>query len=692
MERKDLEEYDARPDGYYCRGKRITNFICQLKGVIVDIRSGQRIFRILIIVEKRLEVTVEIPAQSINSGSWLVNLPVPAWCDDPKEFSKVFRKVLAFSEEEDNWIERVSSRTGFQKVDGKWCFLFSNGALTVDGFNRKLYSTVKDGVYCGEANWIDEDDTVIYLNLIRQQADSIYPILAINLLSLGRDLFQAFGLDLGMSLWLEGKSGSGKTTLAQVFGTFVESLEDQGNNCNAWHRRRVLSATEKISVVVDTLQRSHGLTVVVDDFKKEKAQRQREKTGTVLDIVIRSVYKGYTTEQSSKNQKLEETTVGTCAILTGEYRETEESQNARMIIVDVTEFMQDQKKRAMITAIQTHSWWQTNLLGSFVRWLIWKAEEDGIGEKWRKKMEDLQNATWIYEDRSNGQRLKDSRSRLCFITDIFGEFLAEQFPGQREVIGRFLRAAKESIEKSIIYTFENLGGIKAIADSIMKEFIEGLIKDNGIRSAAYNQSSYLGNRMDSRWDEEQFCFADEIERGRKEQALLIPELRKSFQNTEYQGQSVDEAPCLIMLRKDFEARIQQIVNQRIQEGSIFKEERERIALPLLARLGFLIVWPRYDGVARYHKPYPVVTFWKQESESSYFEEDCDYGLPLSRDHYSGELRLEPAVCFDLRNELLRGILQETYPEADIPRFMPREEVKEASRTRRAFLNGMMRLK
>ena len=106
MGKKDLEAYEGRPDGYYCRGKRITNFICQLLSVIVDIRSGQRNTRSSVVVENRMEVTVEIPSQSLNSGSWLVNLPIPVWCNDPKEFCKVFRKVLAFSEEECSQIER----------------------------------------------------------------------------------------------------------------------------------------------------------------------------------------------------------------------------------------------------------------------------------------------------------------------------------------------------------------------------------------------------------------------------------------------------------------------------------------------------------------------------------------------------------------------------------------------------------
>ena len=87
MGKKDLEAYEGRPDGYYCRGKRITNFICQLLSVIVDIRSGQRIFRMSIVVENRMEVTVEIPSQSLNSGSWLVDLPIPVWCNDPVSYT-----------------------------------------------------------------------------------------------------------------------------------------------------------------------------------------------------------------------------------------------------------------------------------------------------------------------------------------------------------------------------------------------------------------------------------------------------------------------------------------------------------------------------------------------------------------------------------------------------------------------------
>src|SRR5699024_8077748 len=100
----------------------------------------------------------------------------------------------------------------------------------------------------------------------------------------------------------------------------------------------------------------HGITVIVDDIREEKTQRQREKSRAAADIVIRSVYRGFTTEKTSSG----DTAVGTCAIFTGEYRENVESQNARLLILDVTEFMQNEEKRAIITEAQKHMRWQAN--------------------------------------------------------------------------------------------------------------------------------------------------------------------------------------------------------------------------------------------------------------------------------------------------------------------------------------------
>ena len=686
-----LNGYDEARDGYYNEGKKVTNFVCRLEGLILDIQTGQRIFRLSVIAGNQCEVLAEISAQDVNTGNWLAKLPVPVWCENPKQFASDFRKALAFSEEYGK-IERVSPVTGFQKVDGRWKFLLSNGALTEDGFDKETYSTVRGAVYSGGSACLNEDESMRYLELVCQQARQVYPILAINLLSISRDLFLHWGIDVGLSLWLEGRSGSGKTTLAKVFGMFVESLEKQESSPNTWHRRRLVSATEKIPVVVGTLQKSHGLTVVLDDVKKEKSQRQREKANAVMDIAVRSVYQGYTTEQASKKQKPEETLVGTCAIITGEYRETEESQNARLMIVDVSEFLQDQEKRAMLTEVQEHCQWQTKLLGGFIRWLIKEAGEEGRGEKWRGRMKDLQNREWIYESRPNGQRLKDSRSRFFFVTELLGEFLLEQFPQREKEIRKFLQAAKRSIDDGIQYTFGNLGGFRAIAESVLKEIVDELVEGKHIRRACYKDHPYA-RYGDSRWEEEQFCFIEEIGKGRKEEALLIPEFRKSLQRADQEGKPVDEGPCFIMLRADFEARLQNVLNRRIQQGDLSEEEGNKITVPLFAKLGFFLAWPRYDGEARYDKPYPRINFWKTIENGDYEWNKNEYDVQLKRESHHGGLSFESAFCFDLKNPIFRGILQDEYSQVDedIPSFLPGEETAKATKARRAFRCGIIRL-
>ena len=679
MRAESLKNYEERRDGYYSEGKRVTNFTVHMEALLIDIVSGQRTYRLTVRVEDMDEVTVEIPAQRLNSDRWLEKLPIANWCDDKKEFSSVFRKAVAFAVDTCESVEYLSPVTGFQKVGGKWRFLCTNGAFTESGFDHSLYSTVPHCLYNGDGCWVDEDEAMRFLELVRKEAGSVYPVFALNLLSITRDLFKDFGLDVSASLWLEGRSGSGKTTLAQVFGMFTDTYEDALDDPNGWHRRLSLSSTEKIAHVVNTLQKMHGITVIVDDIREEKTQRQREKSRAAADIVIRSVYRGFTTEKTSSG----DTAVGTCAIFTGEYRENIESQNARLLILDVTEFMQNEGKRTIITEAQKHLGWQANLIGGFIRWLIRKAGEPDIGEKWRAKMNDLRARQWAYESQPNGQRLKDTIARFCFITDVFGQYLTEQFPQQQEVIGKFLRASRDSIEHSIHFTFENLGGIQAIASSVMKSILRNLIREKDIRLAKYEKERFE-NVMGSRWNELQFCCLSKIGTGRLEKALLIPELRRSFFGSEQDGKAVDEGPMMIMQREDFEILLQQEVKKRIQEGSLSEEDGSKITLQLLAKTGLLLVWPRCDGIARYNKDYPMVEF-----EIIPKEEVDDDGFYSTSESYEQEIWYVQAVCFDLRHEVFRGLLQEELRTVDVPSCLNPDDVKESLKARRTFCSGLL---
>lgn len=483
-----LRDLESKHDGYYKGEEQQTNFIINMRCLKKEVLTEGRIYGVTFLCNGADKVDVEISAQEINTGKWKSKVPVVIWIKNEKSFQRILSEALPTLEDQFPQIDYIAPRTGFQKINGKWVFVFSNGSITAEGFNENLYSKTPGFVFNGNCQSTDEEGAIKFLDLIRKQAETLYPILALNLMAVTRDFFADMGIDLALSLWLEGGSGSGKTTLAKVLGKFTYPELPFKGDINAWHKRSVLSATEKIPVVLYSLTESHGQTVIVDDIKEERAQRQREKSWAIVDIVLRSVYSGITTERREKNTNLSGTKVGTCAIFTGEYRQTAESQNARMILDDVSEFMQNEEKRQILTQLQENPEWQANLIGGFIQWLIIKDDKKDNGEYWMKLWKKWENETWGFEHRPNGQRLKDTRNRLLFITEVFYQYLCEEFPDKVQFVQSFIRSSKLSIDSAMQYTFDNLGGLEAVALSLFKDVVEELVQNNEIRSAKFKKT------------------------------------------------------------------------------------------------------------------------------------------------------------------------------------------------------------
>lgn len=623
-------------DGYYRDEKRVTNFLIFLKGIEVELETGKKNYRCRLLIEGRDEVDVAISAGDFNSEQWLKKMPVVLWVDSPGEFCKELRKRIPLMEKEIHDITYIAPRTGFQRVHGRWKFVFSNGSIVEQGFDRKLRAQRIHFMFNGDPDWVDEKETVDFLKILKKNSE-FYIIFAVNLLAVTRNLFREMGIDLAISLWLEGSSGSGKTTLAQVFGKFTDPEIVRRGDGNAWHKRSLLSSTDKIPCAVECLTDSHGETVIVDDIKREGSPRQGEKSWTIVDITVRSVYSGYVTEHLSKKQSIKNMQVGTCAIFTGEYRQTEESQNARMLILNVSEFMQKREIRTAISTLQAHPVWHTNLIGGFIRWLLLKANEEGNDEIWRSMMKDYLDENWVYENRSNGQRLKDTRARVRFITKIFGRYLIENFPQEKDFIQSFLGSAQDAIELAVRYTFENLGGMKAVVLEAFQDTIDWLIRDNRIREAAYEKTA-MGRQALASWNQESFCFL-EWENGQIDHpVILIREFKKTFQNTEEPIKDLEDGSMLVMLRGSFEEKFMSVLKAYVKEGRLAEDEMKRIDLSYLAQLGLIHAWSRTDGIGRYSKKYPVLTLSERNGWNEYDN--------VPTQEYQGDLREEETISFN----------------------------------------------
>lgn len=424
--------------------------------------------------------------------------------------------------------------------------------------------------------------------------------------------------------------------------------------------------------------------MIVDDIKDERTQRQREKSRDMTDITIRSVYQGTVAERASGRADDDETKVRTCAILTGQFRDTKEQQNARMIIVDVSGFLEDPGKAELLAQLEENLNWQANLIGGFIRWLVAKTLDSGIGEYWRGVIRELRRESWIYENRSNGQRLKETRVRFLFITRIFGEYLQERFPRLERIVSGFLYEGRKSIEAAILYTFENLHGIKAIALRMVKEILEDLFQSGEVREADFKKT-VVGNDNYTSWDEEQFCLLQlEEANGNvhcQEGMLLIRELRKSFQRTDQEGEAVDERPLLVMTRQKLEELLEEKLNAYVKEKIISEAEKKRFSVPFLAQINVLLAWQETGRIGRYDRPYPMIRYCP-DNEWDDDDKICGYGA----------VEQVKCVCFNPEHELIQEFLQNRFATLKTRIYLGRDEKNEASRMRCAFAKGRIRLK
>ena len=672
----ELSTFIGGSDGYYKKGVRVTNFTLALEAIKHNEQGGMIGCQIRVQAEGKDEIEVELSVRQVNKGKWLADVPTAVWCSEEKEFYMQFRKQLAALEKDFPQVQTVVPTTGFRKVDGEWLFAFSNGALSARGFNNDICSAVK-GYNFNRKEKLFEDEMERFLNLMLTKMEVLYPVFAINLLSVIRDPFADAGIDLALTLFLEGRSGAGKTTLAQVIGMFTDAeTESYAGN---YHKRRLVSSTEKAACVVKSLTESRGITFILDDVKREKVERQRGKSRAASDIVLRSVYQGNTTEQSSSSSL--QSPVETSAIITGEFRETSDSQNARMAILDIAEFMQEEENRLVLTEFQRNPMLLQGVMGEFIRWLAYKLSMPVAMAQFCELMRETRRMEWPYENYANGSRLKDSRERLLFASKLFGQFLAEQFPGLDGQSRLFVKAALQSVDKLMRNTFENLGGIAAVAVCIMKEFADRILVEERIRKASYVRAG-LPNWSEQPWSEEQFCFCWKKEAKPEKQLLYVPAVKKSFQKSRDDWEAADETDQLLMRRADFEEMLQKMILKCVTEGKLAEEDGRKINLPLLAKLGVLLVWPRTDGIARYSAKYPVIWLEEEAVTDDYYKYTKVYG----------DVDYEETVAFNMDHEIFKALRgTSSYTTEPLPSVIE-YKYEEIRKVRKSFHSASFRIK
>ncbi len=652
---KYLSIFQEGTIGYMRGGKEETNFLISLETVAVRLPDSEHVYGFKILVDGDKEYFKEFSAKELNRNRWVSDIPVPVFIQDRKQFYREFQKALIKESREREIQQYIIEGVGLQEVKGRTVFVFSNGAITSQGFEPQIYTRIPGFYFSGDI--ADRMASIKNINklidVMSVNMEVFYPLFLANILSVVALPFKQWGLPAPPTIWLDGNSGSGKTSLAKAVASFTEQ--------DVYGGKKIVSSTEQIRQVTENLVKSTGIPFIFDDVKYEATQRQREKSRTSFDIVLRSVYQGEVTELASK-ENFGNKEVCTCAVVTGEYMETSESQNARLVYLNISEFIQDPDNRTALKTLQEYPALISNTIGCFIQWWIQKNEDSGFRGTCLKKYDEIRNETWIYEGLPNGERLKTSRAVMQLATGLFQGFLKE-VGDLKQYSQQFIQSAEESVDAVVKNTFHLLGGMEAAVRQAIGEILEEASEKGEIRQAVLREISnkygraceireYCGNA----WAQEEFCILENLDDRTMDAFVFIPENKKTLEKADKGYIIADEAPVMIIEKNRLLDLLHIKMEEYAEKKILSAKDADKVTIPMLVRMQLIYGSPRKGGGVRGDKKYPLLSYY---SRREYVNEEDYFGYCQTNLHewYPCEVKSASVVQCNLSDPLYQPILK-----------------------------------
>lgn len=121
---------------------------------------------------------------------------IPLGDIDEAEFYKQIRQQIADARFTDEDICYRTDQNGLQKVNGRWMFVFSNGAICDTGFNSKVYSGIEGSYIPPDAVLESDQAKGIIKSLFREfnhNPNVFYPLFLLNLMAITNGFFRMLG-------------------------------------------------------------------------------------------------------------------------------------------------------------------------------------------------------------------------------------------------------------------------------------------------------------------------------------------------------------------------------------------------------------------------------------------------------------------------------------------------------------------
>ncbi len=641
---------------------------------IVCVRNNMAEYNITL-QREGVDYCVRVSETDLYRTKFLRNIPFGDM-GEPELYKQIRRQIadIRFTDED---IRYRTDQNGLQKVNEEWMFVFSNGGIYDAGFTQRVYSGI-EGYYIPSEAMVDSEEVKgIIKSLFRELNHNpkvFYPLFLLNIMAITNGYLRLLGEKqfMKITLWLAGASGSGKTELAKAVGTYV--FADSDLNCNA------VSATARRNYVLENLGHSSGCVFFFDDVKQETVRERKNSVKNKVDDILRSVFNGRLTDVVSGQST--PPLIDACALITGEFMQTEESQNARLLYLNADGFLKHERNSETLRILQQNPLWITTVCCDYICWLLTKVESDIFRSFVKSMMDEVRGEKKGYGGINNAARLNENRHMIEMVCILLERYLREGGLTE-EFIGRFKRAAELSIESLCSNTFALLGG----EEMIIQKAVSDLLKTCHIRKARFQLNPrYSDSGFKYRQDYFMLQSDDDI--------LLIDDYEESLvKNTQGQHDQYDIKPCLIIR----EEKLINLLNESIREvlreypvTCIFADEIISHLSRLLKKMQLIYKQRRSDGNwGRTAVKYPVCEV-KEEWDKKYYEGEKEMETRCIVDY-------KPTVQLNAEHPYL-DFLMERFEDAESEKILrgvelicdtdgKKLEESEIYKLRKAFMNS-----
>lgn len=580
--------YFEEENGCYTQDKKpITNFTVLVKKIT---GGGKNVsYRFEVDVGGDVYILILTPSQ-ISRQRFLQELPV--FIENEAEFYRLLRKAVFEKEFAQNEVLQQTKHNGLQKVDGKWMWVCTNGSIDKDGFHTEKYSGI-DGMYLPKKAVVSLEQTKETIEKLfgeyNRNPKVFYPLFLINLMAITNGYFREIGEPafMKLTLWIDGTSGSGKTELAKAAGTFTFSDE----NLN----KELVSVTGKRRYALKRLAESSGSVCILDDVKNEQVRERKNSVRNIVDDYIRSVFQGRMTDAGNREDAPE--WFDTCAIITGEYLDTNESQNARILYLKADGFLKTEKNSKALRVLQQHPELLPCVCAGYIQWFLRKLEESSFAVLLKEKLEVMRSKETCYQGINNAERLNENRCMILMAAELARIYFSEMgMPG--EFIENFVRNAGMSIRLICDDTFYLLGG----EQMVMLKVVERVFSKCSIRKAEYHTVPFYNYKW--KYYQQYFWI------GEGEDFVWIENYGKSLlENDQYENGRYDDKPCLIIRKERFMELMQAQIQSIVQEKEISSAIADKLQNNLMKKLKTMqIIYKQYRSDSKWGRSavdYPV---------------------------------------------------------------------------------------